>query len=106
MHVVYADYQVVKAHAKRTQQVTTLLRVVGGFWPTIVRRLRGPKCLTGFKLCATIANKCQHCCGSMQMDVTCWAQQCCVFFAWALIHSWTVKKFHIASSYRCRVALY
>ena len=29
----------------------------------------------------TSANKCQHCCGSMQTDATCWAQQCCVLFA-------------------------
>ena len=28
------------------------------------------KSLTGFKLYATSANKCQHCCGSMQMDAT------------------------------------
>ena len=29
----------------------------------------------------TICNKCQHCCGSMQTDATCWAQQCCVLLA-------------------------
>ena len=29
------------------------------------------KNLTGFKLYATSANKCQHCCGSMQTDVIC-----------------------------------
>ena len=29
------------------------------------------KSLTGFKLYATSANKCQHCCGSMQTDVIC-----------------------------------
>ena len=34
----------------------------------------GPKSLTGFKLYATSNNKCQHCCGSMQTDETCWAQ--------------------------------
>ena len=28
------------------------------------------KSLTGFKLYATSANKCQHCCGSMQTDAT------------------------------------
>ena len=33
-------------------------------------RLHGPKSLTGFKLYATSANKCQHCCGSMQTDAT------------------------------------
>ena len=27
------------------------------------------------------ANKCQHCCSSLQMDATCWAQQCCVLLA-------------------------
>ena len=29
----------------------------------------------------TIRNKCQHCCGSMQTDATCWEQQCCVLLA-------------------------
>ena len=32
--------------------------------------LHDPKSLTGFKLYITSANKCQHCCGSMQMDAT------------------------------------
>ena len=41
--------------------------------------------ISGFKLYATSANKCQHCCDIMQMDVTCWAQQYC--FAWASNHS-------------------
>ena len=36
---------------------------------------------SGFKLYTTTANKCQQCCGSMQTDVTCWAQHCCVFLA-------------------------
>ena len=31
-------------------------------------RSRYAKSLTGFKLYATSANKCQHCCGSMQTD--------------------------------------
>ena len=44
-------------------------------------RLHGPKSLIGFKLYATSANKCQHCCGSMQTDATCWAQQCWVLLA-------------------------
>ena len=30
---------------------------------------------------ATSANKCQHCCGSMQTDATCRAQQCWVLLA-------------------------
>ena len=38
-------------------------------------RLHGPKSLTGFKLYATSANKCQHRCDSMQTDATCWTQQ-------------------------------
>ena len=33
-------------------------------------RLHGPKSLTGFKLYATSANRCQHCCSSMQTDAT------------------------------------
>ena len=32
--------------------------------------MHGPKSLTGFKLYATSANKCQHCCGFMQTDAT------------------------------------
>ena len=53
------------------------------------------KSLTGFNYTQLISvNKCQHYCGSMQTDATCWAQQCCVLlrafgqqclrpFAWA-----------------------
>ena len=47
----------------------------------MLRQFTGPKSLTGFKLYATSANKCQHCCGSMQPDETCWAQWCCVLLA-------------------------
>ena len=36
------------------------------------------KSLTGFKLYATNANKCQNFCSYMQTDATCSAQQCCV----------------------------
>ena len=60
----------VKAHVNRRnkcQQLPTLLGVVG---QQCCARLHGPKSLTGFKLYATSANKCQHCCGSMQTDVT------------------------------------
>ena len=35
----------------------------------------------------TMRNKCQHCCGFMQTDATCSAQQCCVLLlpcAWAM----------------------
>ena len=46
----------------------------GFFWPTMLRPFAGPKSLSGFKLYATITSKCQHCCGSMQTDATCWAQ--------------------------------
>ena len=41
---------------KRTQQVTTLLRVVGVFGQQCCVRLHGPKSLTGFKLYVTSAN--------------------------------------------------
>ena len=58
-----------------TKHVTTVLRVVG---QQCCVRLHGPKSLTGFKLYATSAYKCQHCCDSMQTDETCWAQQCSV----------------------------
>ena len=59
-----------KAHANgrnKCQQLPTLLGVVG---QKCCVRLHGPKSLTGFKLYATSANKCQHCCGSMQTDAT------------------------------------
>ena len=55
-----------KAHANgrnKCQQLPTLLGVVG---QQCCVRLHRPKSLTGFKLYATSANKCQHCCGSMQ----------------------------------------
>ena len=55
--------------------------LLGGFGQKCCVRLHGPKRLTGFKKYATSANKCQHCCGSMQMDATCWTQQCCVLSA-------------------------
>ena len=63
---------VLKAHANgygrnKCQQLPTILAVVG---QQCCVRLHGPKSLTGFKLNATSANKCQHCCGSMQMDAT------------------------------------
>ena len=56
---------------RRTQQVTTLLRVVGVFCQQCCVRLHRLKSLAGFKLYATSANKCQHCCCSMQTDATC-----------------------------------
>ena len=59
-----------KAHANgrnKRQQLPTLLDVVG---QQCCVRLHGPKRLTGFILYATSANKCQHCCGSMQTDAT------------------------------------
>ena len=60
----------VKAHANgrnKCQQLPTLLGAIG---QQCCIRLHGPKSLTGFKLYTTSANKCQHCCGSMQTDVT------------------------------------
>ena len=59
-------YIKVKTHANgrnRCQQLPTLLGVVGQQCGVC---LHEPKSLTGFKLYATSANKCQHCCGSMQ----------------------------------------
>ena len=58
------------AHAngrKKCQQLPTLLGVVG---QQCCIRLHEPKSLTGFKLYATSANKCQHCCDSIQTDAT------------------------------------
>ena len=67
------------------QTDATSHNIVACSWPTILRQfVWAYKCLTGFKLYATSANNCQPCCGSMQTDATCWAQQCCVRpFAWA-----------------------
>ena len=70
-----------------------MLRVVGSFWPTVLRP-SVPKRLTGFKLYATSANKCQHRCAIMQTDASCWAetmlpvvgQQCCVRMHGASVH--------------------
>ena len=74
-----------KAHANgrnKCQQLPTLLGVVG---QQCCVRLHGPTSLTSFKLYATSANKCQHCCGSMQTDAASHnivgAQQCWVFLA-------------------------
>ena len=38
-------------------------------------------CCAKFDRLQTIRNKCQHGCGSMQTDATCWAQRCCVLLA-------------------------
>ena len=60
-----------------TQTGATLLRHAS----SVTEQNVGTCCakrLTGFKIYATSANKCQHYCGSMQMDATYWAQQCCV----------------------------
>ena len=97
------EFQIsLKAHANernKCQQLPTLLGVVG---QQCYVRLHGPKSLTGFKLHATSANKCQHCCGSMQTDATshnivgpnnvgcCWPTML-VLFAWAS----TVNKYII-----------
>ena len=51
----------------KCQQLPALLGVVG---QQCCVRLHGPKSLTGFKLYTASANKCQHCCGSMQTDAT------------------------------------
>ena len=37
-------------------------------WMLLANNVAWPKSLTGFKLYATNAKKCQHCCGSMQTD--------------------------------------
>ena len=72
----------IKAHANgrnKCQQLPTMLGVVG---QQCCVRLHGPKSLTGFKLYATSANKCQHCCGSMQTDAASHIGQQC----WVLLH--------------------
>ena len=66
--MIQNDVVMVKAHANgrnKCQQLPTLLGVVG---QQCCGRLHDPKSLTGFKLYATSANKCQHCCSSMQTD--------------------------------------
>ena len=55
--------------------------LLGVFGQQCCVRLHGPKSLTSFKLYARSANKSQLCCGSMQTDATCWAQQRCVLLA-------------------------
>ena len=75
MNLFTFNSKIPKGPCKRTQQVTTLLRVVGGFWPTMLRPFAWAQKFDRFQ---TIRNKCQHCCGSTQTDATCWAQKCCV----------------------------
>ena len=72
---------VLKAHANGRNKSQHCCVLLGVFGQQCCARLYGPKNLTGFKLCGTSANKCQHCCGSMQTDVTCWAQHCRVLLA-------------------------
>ena len=59
-----------KAHANGNNKCQQLPTILGVFGQQCCVRLHGPKSLTGFKLYATSANKCQHCCGSMQTNVT------------------------------------
>ena len=72
-----------KAHANRRNKshCCVLLEAVLANNVASVSFVCGPKSLTGFRLYATSANKCQHCCGFVQTDATCWAQQCCVLLA-------------------------
>ena len=70
-----------KAHANGRNKKQHCLVLLGVFGQQCFVRLHGPKSLTSFKLYATSAIKCQHCCSSMQTEVTCWAQQCCVLLA-------------------------
>ena len=81
--------RVTQGPCKRTQQVTTLLRVVGGFWPTMLSRLHGPKSLADFKVYATSANIVVVPCKRMQHvrpnNVACCWPTMLRPFAWAFI---------------------
>ena len=75
------DFKLNEAHANgrsKSQLCCVFLEIFG---QQCCVRLIGPKSLAHFKLYARSANKCQHCCGSMKTDATCWAQQCCVLLA-------------------------
>ena len=61
---------VLKAHANGPNNSQHCCVLLGVCDQQCCVRLHGPKSLTGFKLYATSANKCQHCCGSMQTDAT------------------------------------
>ena len=50
----------------------------------------------------TIRKKCLHCCGSMQIDATCWYQQCCVFRAFS---DWFTQGIFYPLHHRARQAL-
>ena len=71
----------IKAHTNGRNKSQHCCLLLGIFNQQYWVRFHGPKSFTGFKLYATNANKFQHCCGSIEMDATCWAQQCCVLLA-------------------------
>ena len=70
-----------KAHANGRNKSQHCCALLGIFSQQCCVRLHGPKSLTCFKLYARNANECQYYSGSMHMDTTCWAQQCCVSLA-------------------------
>ena len=61
--------EIVKAHANGHNKSQHCFVLFGVFGQQCCVRLYGPKGFNGFKLYATSANKCQHCCCSMQTDV-------------------------------------
>ena len=88
--MIFATY-FTKGPYKRTQQVNNVASCWVFFGQQCCVRLHGPKSLTGCKLhvYATSANKCQHCCGSMQNNVAC---------CWpTMLHplAWTLRDGHL-----------
>ena len=73
----------VKAHIQTDATSHNIVACCWGFSVSNAASVcrHGSKSLTGFKLYTTSANKCQHCCSSMQTDSSCWAKQCCVLLA-------------------------
>ena len=57
MNLFTFNSKIPKGPCKRTQQVTTLLRVVGGFWPTMLRPFAWAQKFDRFQ---TISSKCQQ----------------------------------------------
>ena len=77
MHRCFHEANIVVVPCKRAQQCCATLRRLQNN-----RNVRTccTKSLTHYNT-ITSANKCPRCCGSLQTDATCWAQQCCLLLA-------------------------
>ena len=70
VQLLLVSFVLLKAHANGRNKSQHCCVLLGVFGQQCYVRLQEPKSLTGFKLYATTANKCQHCSGSMQTYAT------------------------------------